>query len=363
MHGALGSKNECREKKPVNRVAYLDVLRAAACLAVVMLHIGAEYAVREPGSVDFWVGNLVDSISRMAVPLFVMISGALMLDENYALTKEKWKKHIRKLALFYLFWSIAYTVVFGILRIKFIYGKPVYAVNVILSIFNGYVHLWFIPMMIGLYLLLPLLRLWVKRENIRHVEYFLGLSAVFSFIIPHALALLAYVNPFVENVALFDKMDMADYFGYTAYFVLGWYLNNRKIEKTALWLMTAFAAASVTVVGTYAEQMLTGSGKFIFYDEFSVNVLAYSVAVFALCRAKLGGKQAADIPLHRAVSWIAENSMGIYAVHMAILYVLTSLCSSVPAILAVPVMFIACVLLSGVSAMILRRIPVLKKLV
>ena len=64
------------------KIFYIDLLRAVACLCVVMLHVSAAYVFKGVGSRDFWVGNLVDSASRAGVPLFVMISGALMLDEN-----------------------------------------------------------------------------------------------------------------------------------------------------------------------------------------------------------------------------------------------------------------------------------------
>ena len=77
--------------KPKSRVYYLDVLRVIACMAVVMIHASAPYLGKDIGSFNFWVGNVLDSLSRIAVPLFVMISGALMLDERCAYRAEKIK--------------------------------------------------------------------------------------------------------------------------------------------------------------------------------------------------------------------------------------------------------------------------------
>ena len=74
--------------KKGTRLFYLDLLRAFACLSVIMIHVSAEYAVKEVGSIDFWVGNIFDSISRAGVPIFVMISGAWMLDEEYHFSKK-----------------------------------------------------------------------------------------------------------------------------------------------------------------------------------------------------------------------------------------------------------------------------------
>ena len=125
-----------------------------------MLHVSAAYVFKGVESRDFWVGNLFDSASRAGVPLFVMISGALMLDENYVFAKEKWFRHILKLLCFFLFWSVAYAVLY-----PFIKHEEINLLNAVRSILKGHYHLWFIPMIIGLYLMIPLLRLWVNRQK------------------------------------------------------------------------------------------------------------------------------------------------------------------------------------------------------
>ena len=66
-----------------NRIVYLDVLRVIACFSVIMVHSCAQYFVKDIGSFNFWVGNIFDGLARIGVPLFIMISGALMLDKNY----------------------------------------------------------------------------------------------------------------------------------------------------------------------------------------------------------------------------------------------------------------------------------------
>lgn len=88
------------------RIYDLDVLRTLACCAVVMIHASAQYASNDVGTLNFFIGNFWDSLSRFAVPVFVR------------------------------------------------------------SFFSGSFHLWFCYMIVGLYLILPLLRLWVKRENV-----------------------------------------------------------------------------------------------------------------------------------------------------------------------------------------------------
>ncbi|MDD6466906.1 MAG: acyltransferase family protein [Erysipelotrichaceae bacterium] len=86
-----------------NRIYYLDVLRVIACLSVIMVHSSAPYVVKNIGSFNFLIGNIFNSITRIGVPLFVMISGALMLDKNYQFSIEKLMKHITRMFVFLVF--------------------------------------------------------------------------------------------------------------------------------------------------------------------------------------------------------------------------------------------------------------------
>ena len=71
-------KQEVQKEKTKKRIYYFDVLRVIACLAVIMIHTSGTYVLRNFRTFNFWVRNLFDSLSRIAVPLFVMISGALL---------------------------------------------------------------------------------------------------------------------------------------------------------------------------------------------------------------------------------------------------------------------------------------------
>lgn len=132
------------------RIYDLDVLRTLACCAVVMIHASAQYASNDVGTLNFFIGNFWDSLSRFAVPVFVR------------------------------------------------------------SFFSGSFHLWFCYMIVGLYLILPLLRLWVKRENVRQVRWLSITNAaqaipflfVTTFGVSWALSALLgrirWTRPFVE---------------------------------------------------------------------------------------------------------------------------------------------------------------------
>lgn len=84
-----------------NRIVYMDVLRVIACFAVIMIHSSSSYVIENLGSLNFWIGNVSDSLARIGVPLFVMVSGALMLDEKYNFSAQKLIEHIKKMIIFF----------------------------------------------------------------------------------------------------------------------------------------------------------------------------------------------------------------------------------------------------------------------
>ena len=83
------------------RVYYLDILRVIACLSVIMIHVTANYLYTNFGSVNFVISNIINSLSRIGVPLFVMISGSLLLNSEYTLSKQKLINRIIKMIFEY----------------------------------------------------------------------------------------------------------------------------------------------------------------------------------------------------------------------------------------------------------------------
>lgn len=351
-----------REKVRGGRIFYLDLLRAIACLSVVMIHVSAEFVTKGTSGPDFWLGNLFDSLSRAAIPLFVMISGALMLDEGYEFTKKKWLGHIGKMAGFYGFWSTMYCVVYRVIPL-ISRGEKVRMLGVITQILSGHYHLWFVPMIICLYLLVPLLRLWVTEKNVRSVEYFLILSAVFACILPQGMELLLQGVPKLRPVqTLVDNMHMQFPMGYVGYFVLGWYLN-RGIRCRKLVYALGIAGLCMTFMGTYAASVLMKFKSYPFYEDCSVNVLLYSAAIFVLCKSRFQHAKKPDGMPAKTVGWIGKCSLGIYAVHVFAISDLLGVFGQMHAAVGIPVMFAATVVISAIVSLILRSIPGLKKLV
>ena len=104
------SNEEIIEKNNNSRKYYLDILKIISCIAVIVLHTcSKDMKLVSPFSNRYQVLNFFDSVARFAVPIFVMVSGALFLDRNKKIdTKKLYTKNILRLVIAYIFWSIMY---------------------------------------------------------------------------------------------------------------------------------------------------------------------------------------------------------------------------------------------------------------
>ena len=236
--------------KTANRIFYLDLLRTIGCLSVVLLHVSSNFTLEPYGSMNYLLGVILDGASQFAVPLFVMISGALYLNEDYSFSTEKMTKHIKKMVLFFLGWSLLFTLIFRVL--KNILARTAFsASSIIIDLLEGPYHLWFIPMIIGLYLITPILRLWVKKENKRHVEYFLLIGFVFSIVFPFLEFLVQSIFP--DYMGVFESihsMHFSHSVGYVFYFVLGWHLHQFDVNRIKPICCFGLLGLLLTICGT-----------------------------------------------------------------------------------------------------------------
>lgn len=200
---------------------YLDILRIIAVISILVIHISGENMAWEEISRRYWGElNLLNSISRFGVPVFLMISGVLFLDSEKAVDGRYLLFKILRILTAYLVWSLFYAIVF------YRHNKTAFISHVI----SGYGHLWFIFMIIGLYIIVPLLRQIVLSK--RTEKYFLILSFVFAFVINDAKMEIHTFLPEISN-NVYYKALLSDYarmyiympLGYAGYFVLGHYIH------------------------------------------------------------------------------------------------------------------------------------------
>jgi len=163
------------------------------------------------------VFNFFESLTRFTVPVFVMISGSLFLNNSMNITvKNLYKKNILRLVTAYIGWSFIYAVC---LHIGSWNGIRSFVVDVI----NGYYHMWFVPMMIGLYILVPVLRMITADKKV--MQYFIVISVFFCFFVPVMLKL-----PILSKFNL-RKYESVFSIGICFVFCVGKFFDGKRFRK------------------------------------------------------------------------------------------------------------------------------------
>ena len=145
------------------RLAYAELLRVVAMLAVIVLHVSGGWLESLPvGTTDWHALNMWDSLCRWCVPVFVMCSGMFLLDPQKALSwPSLFLRYILRMVTALLFWGAAYRLLYELAAGTL---SPASLPRVLYAVIlgNTETHLWYLTMTIGLYLLTPLLRAFVR---------------------------------------------------------------------------------------------------------------------------------------------------------------------------------------------------------
>ncbi len=206
------------------RKYHLDLLRILAAFSVVMLHVAAQFwYTLDVNGAEWKIVNGYDACFRFGVPIFVMISGALWLGEDKPLdVKKLYTRNILRLAVIYVVWSCLY----GLWENRNSVLTSDWKELIKYCIYGRY-HLWFLPFIIGVYVLLPVLRSWVQNASKQNLQYFLSLF-FFLQIVRETLGIL---YPQTELVYLLSLVKIDMVCGYLGYFVLGYYLAEVGIPQ------------------------------------------------------------------------------------------------------------------------------------
>lgn len=358
------------ENAQAGRTIYFDYLRIFATMAVIMLHTAAGYfSAVDVNGYDWFVFNFYDSIVRWAVPVFVMISGALFLSKKEVPIKTIYSKYVLRMVTAFIAWSFIYYI--GIESPKenlvglFLPGK----LDRLIAIVSSHYHLWFIPMIAGLYMCLPVIRKIAEDETVSN--YFLLLSLVFWFSLPW-LRVVAFdfgggrLNYFLD--ALYsDLNDMNSSVslvcGFVFYFILGYKLSRypfKSRQRIAIYVCGLLGFA-FTVIADWAVALKTQAPTINYYGEGCVNVLLEAMAVFVLFK-HLPFPQS---PRHEKVmATLSKWSFGAYLVHVLVINALDHWGINAlrwNSAIATPfVVFLTFVISFGISG-VLNSIPIVKK--
>ena len=327
------------EKTIVNRYYWADILRIGAIFAVIIQHLSPALY-----NTYYMESNILVSITDWCVPIFVMLSGMFTLTPEKDLPNKKLIHKILHLVVALCFWSIIY----GIFYYNTIQHDGSYTV---MSIIGPIVwkrlpwyHLWFLYMIIGLYILTPLLRSWIKNASNNNIKYFLLLCFLFNTI--------TYINHFLPAKIHHLLPSISAFVGY---YVLGYYLSKVTIKRTYRYILYTLSAISCFFIiftnqmtGEYPHSYDINSSPLVAIMSMGVFVGVMNLPTSFKCNSML-------------LSALSSLTLGIYLVHdMFIQYIrVPSIIDSAlgTTILNAAVIFI----LSAIVAFLLQKIPIVGK--
>lgn len=304
-----------REELGRQRILYLDVLRILAIAAVILMHTAGHRSPDDVRSLTWQICNIIDSGTRWAVPIFVMISGSLFLNKKVVDIKKLYLKNILRLLSAYLIWSFIYTLVFSTLKYYNVFSVSGIKNTIVGTLEGGMYHFWYIFMIIGLYMFTPVLRKMLIALSEKETKYLLLLMFLLAFLIPMFRQIGIFDEIFGENL---DYLNMgAIGGGYIFYFILGYYLAHttllKKYEKAIciLGLLSFIFTVFSTGVGSYIQN----SEFVLFRENLSPNVAFMSAGLFITIKNVSKWNER----IQKYSSKIANLSFGIYLVHELIL--------------------------------------------
>ncbi len=319
-------------------IVWLDVVRFIAMFTVVCCHCTDPFnfypgTAPNIGEIKLW-GAIYGSVLRPCVPLFVMITGALLLPVRGD-ASTFYKKRIPRVFYPFLIWSVLYNLfpwITGLLGLNpqiildfFPYaGEEVMQQSFSVSLeyilmipFNFSilaVHMWYIYLLIGLYLYLPVFSAWVEKASERAKLMFLLAWGV-TLLLPYYYQ---FVSNYLWGTCSWNSFGMLYAFaGFNGYLLLGHYLKNLEwsLKKTLTIGIPMFAVGyavtflgfrHITALPEYTDEMLE-----LFFTYCSLNVVMMTIPVFMLAKkVKVNSER-----MKKALANLTVCGFGIYMIH------------------------------------------------
>lgn len=354
------------ENKSIQRQYHLDYLRVFASIAIILIHVTPQNTPYvELASTEWNICNICNSASRWSVPVFVMVSGALFLPKEIP-TKTLYKKYISRMVISYIVWSAFYAVTDAIGSTLFLEEYHTNLIEIVGCFISGAVHLWFLPMIIGLYMCIPLIKQLTKNDSL--IKYFLMLAFIFCFV--KAQIELVTNNLLMGNTQLifqhfftvFRNFNMNLFVGFIPYFILGFYLNKTEIIKkhrTIIYFLGVVGLGFTILLNLLASKN-AGKSSEAFYSVSSINVLLMSTAIFVWFKYNAKGSE----KLNKLIVNLSKYSFGAFLVHIFILQALKAIgfsSETMHPILSIPATLIFTTVVSYLISLVLNKIPIIKK--
>lgn len=341
-----------------SRVIYFDLIKILAIIMVVINH--SYWYVSNVGEIGAFFNQFLLMFSKAAVPLFFMVSGALILKKKVSY-KEIFCKRIFRMVIALILICILWTL----------YNKQS-LISLIPYLFNGSSEdfipywSWYLYAMISLYLMTPFLQKMLKNFNNKDYFVFIGL---FLFL-PSFLKFVSAILPVLFGKSIVFSPEVLDIMFpiQIGYFVTGYYLSNLEIKSKYKNISIACLIISLafsTIFSLYTGNKVEG-GSTILDSYLLLNTVVNAISIFIILKYYfINGLK--DEKITKCVINFSNTIFGIYLFHVFAIIFLRK-CSWILDIFDINgflgLLVMDFIVIVGIAIIIyfLRKIPFLRKI-
>ncbi len=345
--------------KEKNRKIHLDFLRVIAMMSVVMIHVFSTARTDFPNhnQQEKIITNIITGMLHYAVPIFFMITGTLFLNPNKKITISMlYKKYLKRYLLVILFFG------FGFAFIEQILNNGINAsaiidgfVNTITG--NTWAHMWYLYTLVGVMMILPIIKLIVdSNDGCKMLKYMLILLIIFSSILPIIKDLFGF------EIGIKIPIDSI----YVAYMIIGYLLDSviKKEIKAKCSLLIILISLLIIVVSNIVSIIKGVESLKLVSSYYSPVIMLLSVGIFLFFKGICEKQNQSN---KKIINYLSEVSFGVYIVHMFFINVIYKFLKiniygewMVSKCIAIYLIVLA---LSIITVRIVKKMPVLKKLI
>ncbi|GEM_PF-4883368 len=343
------------------RILYLDIIKIVSALMVILIHLmSIKWYVLDISDPNLMVLNILNALARVSVPMFVMISGAMLLgDQKHYTYAQLFKKYILRILVVYVVWSMIYAII-SILPEITLYSGFELIKQFIYRTIQGPVHFWYLIMLVGLYLIIPFVNAIIKDRKLE--EAFILIAII--FIILKSLKEVVVIDT-IELYLLYLNFNFT--VGYVVYFVLGHYIKSYTLSKLLKTIIYVLGVASFvfTFVMTWIFILDSKAVYDGFFGYLRPNILFSSIAMFVMLKDVLENLKLSE-KVNRWIRFLSEHNFGVFISHLVFVNVVGQLGlmdANVPYLILLPLLTLLVYGLSVMTTFVIRKIPFLKGVV
>lgn len=342
------------QTKARKRIWYWDILRIAAVICLVLRHISTasfEFVPMLGGK--WWVFNCYGSLVAWMVPVYLMLSGASFLDPNRPLPlRTLYLRNILHMVIAFFAWSAIY-VVYNLLSGQDAM-RPVQEM-----FFEGHFHLWFLPMIIGIYMLLPAFRLITR--TLQGTAYMFFLSLVVSVTLP----MLQDLGWMLDGEILTGLNNVGFISAHVSFFFAGHLFHQLELSKGQRRILYALAIAATVLVfvGTWWLTVRDGMHNEDLQSDSNLLTGIQGIALFVFVKQRCKGKTFSP-QVQDALKFYSSLTFGVYLIHVMFIALLDRFGFSpmtYNAMWMIPLVFCLVTPLSFLATWLIRKIPAVGK--